>query len=212
MGTRESYRIFTPLVSSRSTNIRALLTHSTARITNERGGHTTRYEEGATPAGHPLLVIYSVENRTRGPVLVPPRPRSFRPVRRSSSDGRTSPAARRTGCATRRTRLPGARSPGWRRSESSPASRPAPSSACQPRSRSCAPPYRSRGRKRHLGTEVRPNGNTGQTTDAKRIDRTRHNLTSNGVIDRSRSPSNAGIPCYQYPADRYVNFTRLGPD
>ena len=49
MGTRESYRIFTPLVSSRSTNIRALLTHSTARITNERGGHTTRYEEEATP-------------------------------------------------------------------------------------------------------------------------------------------------------------------
>ena len=183
MGTRESYRIFTPLISSLSTNIRALLTHSTARITYERDGHTARYEEGATPAGHPLLVIYSVENRTRGPLLAPPRPRPFRPVRRSSSDGRTSPA-----------------------------SRPAPSSACQPRSRSCAPPYRSRGRKRHLGTEVRPNGNTGQTTDAKRIDRTRHNLTSNGVKDRSRSPSNPGIPCYHYLADRYVNFTRLGLD
>ena len=81
MGTRESYRIFTPLVSSRSTNIRALLTHSTARITNERGGHTTRYEEaqplstheeGAIPADHSLLVIYSVENRMRGSVLAPP--------------------------------------------------------------------------------------------------------------------------------------------
>ena len=196
MGTRESYRIFTPLISAPSTNIRALLTRSTARITNERGGHTSRYEEGqplsmheeGRPIGPPLLVIYSVENRTRGPALAPPRPRPFRPVRRSSSDGRTSPAARRTGCATRRTRLPGARSPGLRRSGSSPASRPAPSSACRPRSRSCAPPYRSRGRKRHLGTEVRPNGNTGQTTGAKRIDRTRHNLTSNGVKDRSRSP------------------------
>ena len=192
MGTYEPYRIFTPLISSRPTNIRAILTYSTARITNERGGHTTRYEEaqplstheeGAIPAGHPLLVIYSVENRTRGSVLAPPRPRRFRPVRRSSSDGRTSPA-----------------------------SRPKPSSACQPRSRSCAPPCRSHGRKRHRGTEVRPNGNTGQTTDAKRIDRTRHNLTSNGVIDRSRSTSNAGIPCYQYSADRYINFTRLGLD
>ena len=183
MGTCEPYRIFTPLVSSRPTNIRAVLTYSTARITNERGGHTTRYEEGAIPAGHPLLVIYSVENRTRGSVLAPPRPRPFRPVRRSSSDGKTSPA-----------------------------SRPEPSSACQPRSRSCAPPCRSHGRKRHRGTEVRPNGNTGQTTDAKRIDRTRHNLTSNGVIDRSRSPSNAGIPCYQYSADRYINFTRLELD
>ena len=210
-----------PLISSRSTIIRALLTQSTARITNERDGHTTRYEEGqptstheegATPAGRPLRVIYSAENRTRRSVLSPPRPRRFRPLRRSSSDGRTSPAERRRGCATRRTRLPGARFPGWRRSESSPASRPAPSSACQPRSRSCAPPYRSHGRKRHLGTEVRPNGNTGQTTDAKRIDRTRNNLTPNGVKDRSRSPSNPGIPCYRYLADRYVNFTRLGLD
>ena len=164
MGTRESYRIFTPLISSPSTNIRALLTHSTGRITNERGGHTTRYEEGqplsthaegATPAGHPLLVIYSVGNRTRGPVLAPPRPRPFRPVRRSSSDGRTSPAARRTDCATRRTRLPGARSPGWRQSGSSPASRPVPSSTCQPRSRSCAPPCRSR------GPRVRPGSRRG---------------------------------------------------
>ena len=84
MGTCESYRIFTPLISSRSTNIRALLTQSTARITNERDGHTTRYEEGqptstheegATPAGRPLLVIYSAENRTRRSVLAPPRPR-----------------------------------------------------------------------------------------------------------------------------------------
>ncbi len=192
MGTCESYRIFTPLIPSRSTIIRALLTQSTARITNERDGHTTRYEEGqptstheegATPAGHPLLVIYSAENRTRRSVLSPPRPRRFRPLRRSSSDGRTSPA-----------------------------SRTEPSSACQPRSRSCAPPYRSRGRKRHLGTEVRPNGNTGQTTDAKRIDRTRNNLTSNGVKDRSRSPSNPGIPCYHYLADRYVNFRWLGLD
>ena len=192
MGTCESYRIFMPLISSRSTIIRASLTQSTARITNERDGHTTRYEEGqpastheegATPAGCPLLVIYSAENRTRRSVLSPPRPRRFRPLRRSSSDGRTSPA-----------------------------SRTEPSSACQPRSRSCAPPYRSHGRKRHLGTEVRPNGNTGQTTDAKRIDRTRNNLTPNGVKDRSRSPSNPGIPCYRYLADRYVNFTRLGLD
>ncbi len=129
MGTRESYRIFTPLISSLSMNIRALLTHSTARITYERDGLTARYEEGATPAGRPLLVIYSVENRTRRSVLTPPRPRPFRPVRRSSSGGRTSPAAHRRGCATRRTRRPGARSPGWRRSGSSPASRPAPSSS-----------------------------------------------------------------------------------